>query len=178
MKGASANLLPVQTNTLSNIGAVLVAMQVAERIIAGALTLVLPPSQIRTLDDLTRESAANHRATIGALLKKLKQRVDLDEDFEEVLTAFLKDRNDLIHDMDRIPGFDLRSRPGLEVADRFLSNLMENTETVTRAFVSLMVDWCNQVGYEHGKDREILDYLGDFEHIARDVFFLKSPPST
>jgi hypothetical protein len=91
-----------------------------------------------------------------------------------VLEAYLKDRNTLIHDLTRMGGFDYKSKEGLERMERFVGNLNQNYEVVTKVFTSLLWEWADQVGMNEGMDRErVKRMLGDLDGIADHVFFSK-----
>ncbi|MER8709130.1 hypothetical protein NKH49_26920 [Mesorhizobium sp. M1088] len=158
---------------LATIGTLVIFMQTAERVIATTLSLALPESPIQSVDDLTKETEANDKATLGALIKKLNRRVELDDDFAEVLEAFLIDRNALIHDVHRIPGFGLKTNVELAETSKFLRNLVENSQTVTRVFISLLVEWGAQIGSSLSQDEQIREFLGDLDGIATSIFFAK-----
>lgn len=161
-------------DVLASIGALVIHMQTTERVIASALTHALTDATARTVDQLTDEMKANNRATIGSLVRKLKQKVDVHEDFERLLESFLEDRNSLIHDIDRIPGFDLQSEAGIGSANSFLSKLLGKAEMVTKVFLAASQEWAEEVGYPSGKDPFIHRYLGEYRGSARVVFRRKT----
>jgi hypothetical protein len=49
------------------------------------------------VEDLKDETKANHRLPFGVLFRKLRQRVEVDEDLERLIRAFLRNRNVLVH---------------------------------------------------------------------------------
>lgn len=157
------------------IGALIITMQTTERLIHTTLSYALPSAGgYNSLDDLLSEVRKNEGATLGRLIAKLKQRVELADDFEDVLRAFLKDRNALVHDLQRVPGFDLSSREGRAVAGAFLANLAENHLVVMKVFVSLLSDWSSQMGFRHEHEERVRSMLGELDGIASQVFFAKS----
>lgn len=166
--------VPSRLEVAEGIGTLIVVMQTTERLILTTLNYVLPSSGApQTLEDLTEEMRNNEGATLGRMISKLKQRVDLADDFEGVLRAFLQDRNTLVHDLQRVPGFSLSTREGRAVAGSFLANLAENNEVVMKVFVSLLSEWAAQVGFKHGHDEHVRRMLGDLDGIANQVFFAK-----
>jgi hypothetical protein len=68
------------------------------------------------LQDLDSEDRANRKRTLGILLKKLRERVDIDEDLEALLVTFVESRNLFTHHLTK--EFDPSTRQGLiEIAD-------------------------------------------------------------
>jgi hypothetical protein len=98
-------------------------------------------------------------------------RVEIDDDFTDVLHEFLRDRNTLIHDVKRIPGFDLKTKAGLKIAQQFLANLNANADTVAKVFMSLILEWSKQVGIRNEHEERIRKFLGDLDSVAGDVFY-------
>ncbi|MBU1335957.1 MAG: hypothetical protein KJ944_17395 [Alphaproteobacteria bacterium] len=158
-------------DTLASLGALVIYMQMSERLIGAVLRHVLPDSSAKTMDQLAGEITVYRKATLGALIKAVKQRIEIRDDFAEVLEAFLTDRNALIHDVTRITGFDLNTEQGRAVANSFLANLTENAEAVTKVFLALWVENMEETGRALGMDPELVEYLGDYGGIAGQVFF-------
>jgi hypothetical protein len=161
---------------LQTIGVLILVTQTTERLINSALTLCLADGELITAETLAKDKATYRKATLGRLIKVIKERTDLSEDFDQVLTAFLDDRNTLIHDLQRMGGFDQRSEESLDRMERFLANLNSNMEVVTKVFMSLLFEWSGQVGLAGDIDREkIRRVLGELDGIAGHVFYAKRP---
>lgn len=160
-----------QKRVLVEIGMLVVTMQTTERLIASALTYAIPETRIRSIEDLSSAEERYSKQTLGKLVRQLKMRVEIDDDFTDVLHAFLQDRNSLIHDITRIPGFDLKTKAGLKSAEQFLDNLHANMVTVTKVFMSLLLEWSNQVGIRNEHEGRIRRFLGDLDGVAGDVFY-------
>jgi hypothetical protein len=156
------------------IGFLVVAMQVTEGVINTALQLALREGDAVTLESLTKDQERFRKATLGRLIKAIKERSSISSDFDQVLEAYLKDRNTLIHDLGRMGGFDYKSKEGLDRMERFVWNLNQNYEVVTKVFMSLLWEWSDQVGMNDGMDRErVKRALGDLDGIAGHVFYRK-----
>lgn len=148
-----------------------VNMQMTEKLIAAALTYAIPESRIRSIEELSGAAERYSKQTLGKLVQQLKMRVEIDDDFIEVLHAFLQDRNTLIHDVKRIPGYDHKTKAGLKSAEQFLDHLHANMVTVTKVFMSLLLEWSSQVGIRTEHEGRIRKFLGDLDGVAGDVFY-------
>lgn len=171
MPVASTSFVKRRDSILQVIGFLVVGMQQTEDLINTSLQLALPDGQFLTLDGLMRDKKRLRKATLGRLITVMKQRTALSPDFEEVLEAYLEDRNILIHDLGRMGGFDYKSKEGLDRMERFLGNLNQNYEVVTKVFLSLLWEWSGQVGISADIDHErVKRVLGDLDGIADQVF--------
>ena len=66
-------------------------------ILKAELALKQALGTIFAVKDLEAEEKANEKAPFGHLLRKLRSRVDVDEDLEELINVFLKNRNLFVH---------------------------------------------------------------------------------
>lgn len=153
----------------------LISVQMAEKFIRHTLTLVLQKSPDGLdMQGLLEEEEFLNRKTLGQLINILKGRVTLADDFEAVLSKFLKYRNMLAHDLDQIDGFDLGTPDGRAAANGFLTDLAATTELTIKVFLSLGLSWQAQVGFSTPADQRVRQWIGEeFEGIANSVFFLK-----
>lgn len=70
----------------------------------------------------------------------------IEEGFDALLKDFLKNRNDFVHDLSRVPGWGLGSTFQTANAKRFVYHLIQQTETVMKVFSGLASAWQEQVG--------------------------------
>lgn len=174
MPAAPTSFLKRRDRIFQLIGFLVVGMQGTEDLINTALQLALPEGESLTLDSLTKDRALLRKATLGRLIKVLKARSNISSDFEQVLEAYLEDRNTLIHDLQRMGGFDYKSKEGLDRMELFVGNLNQNYEVVTKVFLSLLWDWADINGMNVGLDHErVRRVLGDLDGIAGHVFLSK-----
>lgn len=175
MPVASTSFIKRRDRILQVIGLLVVGMQQTEDLINTCLQLALPDGDVLTLDGLMRDKKRLRKATLGRLITVMKQRSALSADFDDVLEAYLQDRNILIHDLRRMGGFDYKSREGLDRMERFVGNLNQNYEVVTKVFMSLLWEWSGQIGINVGMDHaRVKRVLGDLDGIADHVFLPKS----
>lgn len=135
-----------QKEILQQMGAALVMLQTAEKVIRLTMTFVLPRSAGLTIDLLKDQEEAERTKTIGYFLSQLRKRADVHEAFDALLKDFLKNRNDFIHDFSRVSGWDLFA-DGTE-ARKFLRELIWETETVMKVFLALIMAWQKEIGME------------------------------
>ena len=167
--------LEQQRDTLTRAGLALVLVQTAERMLRHTLLLVIQDGDALDLKRFQEGSVSLDRKTLGQLMATLRARADLDDGFDDALREFLRDRNALAHDLERVEGFDLRSAKGRAVANAFLANLIENTETIIKILASLNLDWQKQTDIRTPVDDQIRRYIGEeYVGIADSIFFAKS----
>lgn len=164
---------PAAVEALTRMGQLLIQMQVLEKLVSLSLTFPLRDVGVKTLDALFTAEAKNKKATIGRLIVALKSRVDLDDDFATMLDRFLDYRNTFVHDLDRMGGFEWQLEGGIARMHDFLDTLSTDTEFITKAFTSLLVEWSSAVGVHPEGTQSVRDILGDLDGIATTVFFTK-----
>lgn len=127
-------------------GVALLLLQTAEKVIRLCTTLVFQKSTPITLDLLQQQEEAERTKTMGYFLSELRKRVNVDESFDVVLRDFLKNRNDFIHDLSRVPLWDFHTAETATEAKRFVFSLIQQTEKVLKVFAALILAWQEQVG--------------------------------
>lgn len=120
-------------------GLALYMVQAVEGVLATALIVVFP-SGAKSLD---AEDETNRRKALGKLLKALRHRSEISQDFETVLNTFLKMRNEFVHHFMR--KFDLASRKGRAAGIEFCKRLATQAWVVFRTlsgavFLQLLYD--------------------------------------
>ncbi|MCO5152573.1 MULTISPECIES: hypothetical protein [unclassified Shinella] len=169
---------PAAVEALTRMGQMLIQMQVLEKLVSLSLTFPLRDVGVKTLDALFAAEAKNKKATIGRLIVALKSRVDLDDDFATMLDRFLDYRNTFVHDLDRMGGFDWQSDSGIARMHDFLDTLASDTEFISKAFTSLLVEWTSANGVHPEGTQSVRDILGDLDGIATSIFFPKPVKGT
>jgi hypothetical protein len=121
----------------AGIGACLAVVQTAERALQSAIETVLDNPNARLLE----QSEPLRKQTLGDFLKKLKRRVNLPTQVKDKLYAFLKMRNQLVHDFSEIPGWNLRTEEGREAAELFLFELASAAISITGLCTAVFQVW-------------------------------------
>ena len=80
-------------------------------------------------------------ATLGKLIRLLKKRVVLNDNFEEILTTYLTNRNSLVHNRNDIEGWEDESK-----AIEFIVSVQKTAGYLFYTFTGFMRTWAEQVG--------------------------------
>ena len=80
-------------------------------------------------------------ATLGKLIRLLKKRVVLNDNFEEILTTYLTNRNSLVHNRNDIEGWEDESK-----AMEFIVRVQKSAGYLFYTFTGFMRTWAEQVG--------------------------------
>ena len=70
------------------------------------------------------------KKTIGYFLTELRKRADLHDQFDQKLRDFLDHRNTFIHNLHDVPGWNLETQGGKDVARQFISGAQLPPQTV------------------------------------------------
>ncbi len=87
-------------------------------------------------------------------MARLRERADLFSSFDKLLESFLKNRNDLIHNHDSIPGWDLNTAQGRVVARQFTSNLLLQAHKINEVLIALVMRWQRETGMKSPKEQD------------------------
>jgi hypothetical protein len=82
------------------------------------------------LQDLESEDRALRKKTLGSLLNQLRQRVDIDEDLEDLFTVFVEERNQFVHQLLR--QFQFEKLEGLADMANFCQILAIRAQELSR----------------------------------------------
>ena len=159
---------PEQKHVLACVGFMILHMQVIEKLIHLCVAYVFPKTPLHKLSmaALLETADALRDRTVGNLLRELRKRVGIDEEFENVLQKFLKMRNTIVHDIDQIPDWSLDSQDGIAVAHRFLSELLRLSEIVEGVFTGIMRAW-----QEENQMETRIDGIPNEFFVAIDAFY-------
>ena len=137
--------------TLAMIGQCLLCVQQAERVLSGAVKSVLDRPGLK----LTEQSETKQWKTLGELLMKLKLHHKLEYGLKERLFKFLEMRNTLVHNISAVPGWNLSTEEGDNIAKAFLYELAGTAVTITMLFITLFsVSAKDEYGVDLFKEEE------------------------
>lgn len=113
-------------------------------------------------EDFEAEVRANHRQPFGTLFNKLRQRVEIDEELEQLIRAFLRNRNVLVHHLtDKIA---LGEPRGLLDAADFCNDISVQARRITTFFEA--VGHADNPGTKfQGNDADEVEALAPFIHL-------------
>lgn len=115
------------------IGMCLLCVQGAEHRLSRVIELVLD----RPKFDITRQSVAERKQTLGDLLMRLKNTVKLDYNLKERLFRFLEMRNKFVHNLSDVPGWNLGTEDGRVEAKIFLAELSFTALAITALTITI-----------------------------------------
>jgi hypothetical protein len=167
---------------LTLIGLLILVMQTTETMVDLVLTFVFQGREKLTLEVLERLEREKRARTLGRLVKQMRDRVDINPVLEDLLDSFVEHRNQLTHRLDDVPGWDLETPEGREVACKFLLNLQDENQKIMEIFLGFLIAWESQhkLGIlppfpEEGK--ELLLNAGVHALVAEDLVFAKPEAS-
>jgi len=102
---------------------------------------VFPGQEFNDLDTMNNNNKVLDNATLGKLIRLLKKRVVLNDNFEEILTTYLTNRNSLVHNWNDIEGWEDESK-----AIEFIVSVQKTAGYLFYTFTGFMRTWAEQVG--------------------------------
>jgi hypothetical protein len=161
---AQSGYKPVQDDVLKTLGLAVIAGQGVERLLSTCLTFPLNGETLQTEEQLQVLIERHSQATLGRLLKALRQRVDLHPTFDGQLDRFLQSRNVIAHRLHDVPGgLDLHSDEGRGKLKAFLLQYMDDSRSVSIVLLGVLREWAPQVGIDlpgdHHLNQWMLDHL-------------------
>jgi len=130
----------------SLIGFALTYIQSVEKNISFITTFVLQDEDELTIEKLNSIESKERKKALGYFVGKLKERADLAPVLESLLADFLKNRNDFIHNQDKIEGWDLDTEEGVAKAKVFTVTLWRQAAKINEILTALMLRWQEQTG--------------------------------
>ncbi|GAA6210637.1 hypothetical protein NBRC116602_03770 [Hyphomicrobiales bacterium 4NK60-0047b] len=156
------------------IGISLIHVQFAEKMFKDILLLVIQNDEFLDLEKMKKQNHFLERKTLGQLISVLKKRVDLDDDFEQLLLEFIDDRNTLAHNLNRVEGYEIHTVDGRTSMNEFLSLLNARSQKIIKILGALLYSWKEQVGFQFPEDEFAKSFIGE-EYLAmtEKLFFRK-----
>ena len=149
-------------------------IQSVERNIKFVTIYVLQDGEELTLEKLQSIDKKESKKALGYFISKVKERAELFPKLKELMKDFLKNRNDFIHNQDKIPGWDLDSPEGLIVAKNFTITLLRQAHKINEIFAALVSSWQEQTGMYPPEPVDGQEYIRDIEErygAFVDIFF-------
>ncbi len=125
----------------TEIGKAVALIQMADHVFKSVLLLVFPGKESSDLDVFQKNREILDKATLGKLVYTLKKRVVLNDDFESILTAYLKNRNSLVHNWDEIDGWSNE-----DTALKFIFMVQKTAAYLVYIFTGFVQAWMEQTG--------------------------------
>ncbi|MEM7358848.1 MAG: hypothetical protein AAF431_07115 [Pseudomonadota bacterium] len=121
------------------IGKSVQVMQICDECLKTVLLLAFPGVRFQDHVIYSENQKRLDKATLGKLIRILKQRVLLTDEFSETLENYLDNRNSLIHKWDRIQEFE-----NDEDARRFVQFFCLQAVDLTKLFLEIIIAWVAQ----------------------------------
>lgn len=169
---------PNPEDIYSLIGFALTYIQSVEKNIGFVTTYVLQDGDPLTLEKLNSIKAKERKRALGYFMGKVRERANLALPLDNLLADYLENRNDFIHNHDQIPGWDLRTEEGREVAKRFTVMLWRQAHKINEVFVALIARWQEQAGIyplEPLRGEEYIKEIDEKYGALIDIFFTEKP---
>jgi hypothetical protein len=169
------NIAPVFLELSARMGAALLRIQNAEGVIKNCTTYFTPEAGV-TWAMMQSEEAAERKKTLGYFLKKLREKLDVDPTFADLLSSFLDNRNTFIHHFQSVPGFNLDTIEGLQIGLAFVKELTRQAEHVTHVVHGFIRNVGGALGFE-GEAAEKID-IGNPEDFYKILALMALRPKT
>lgn len=155
---------PIQDDVLKTLGLAVITGQGVEHVLSSCLTYSLHGEPLQTVEQVRLLLERHSKATLGRLLKTLRERVDLHPTFDDKLDRFLQHRNIIAHRLHDVPGgLDLHSNEGRGRLKAFLLQYLEDGQTLSMVFLGILRGWAIQEGIaipnEHHLSQRMQDHL-------------------
>jgi len=162
-----------EKDLLMRMGACLLLVQQTESILRFCLTFVLQKQSPLTLEVLENQRSAERKKTLGYFLTELRKRADLDEGFDLLLSDFLTRRNQFVHNITELEGWDRSTESGRKVALNFVNILTRQAVKISQILSGLMMAWQEQAGLDVPTSKEMEDLAGKYRDHVDSIFFEK-----
>lgn len=136
-----------QRDLCALIGLTLVELQGIEKLLRSCVGVVFQDSKGNVLDDL--RDARKRKRTLGYFLTVLRQKATIDPTFDEVLSNFLRRRNEFVHDLLGNKRFSLTSAAGRRHIRMLLDRLRSEMDIVGKVMMGALMVWVHPEKFEN-----------------------------
>ena len=167
-----------EKDLLMRMGVCLLLVQQAESLLRFCLTFVLQKQSPLTLELIESQKEAEKKKTLGFFLIELRKRADLDDRFDSMLSDFLTRRNQFVHNITDLEGWDRSTEAGQLVARNFIDTLTRQAIEISNTLTGLVMTWQKQTGFDVPVPKELEEIVGKYRDQVDSIFFEKSPDFT
>lgn len=137
----------LRQEALAAIGGALIIVQMAEKVIKLCMQYVLQKDgEVLTYEKLKTQEAEEAKKTLGFFLTQLRQRAEIDAAVDDQFREFLRQRNQLAHDLAGVPGIGFDEPGKLKAAAEWAGRLAALALRVHNVFMGLARAWQHQIG--------------------------------
>lgn len=118
------------------IGETLLILQRVEQFVVAALLGMVSPIEA---DAKLEATLLRDKETLGSLLRRLGERVELPEHFAVTFERLLERRNVFVHKLFMAPWFDLRTEDGLSRVEEFMRGIRADAKVALHVLIAANV---------------------------------------
>lgn len=167
-------LEPNPDDVFSFIGFAVCHAQTVEGMLRFCTTFVLQKKDgPLTIEKLKSIRSAERKKTLGYFLDQVKRRSSVHPKLAETLEIYLQHRNDLIHNHQNIPGWDLDTEEGIRVIQVFILDFLSRGNHILEIFTALTRSWEMQSGRKTSfptADNYLEEIEKKYSHLIDDFF--------
>jgi hypothetical protein len=127
----------------TRIGLLLGMLQHAEHAINVSLSWVFTDRPV-SLEEIAFFEKSKQKKALGVLLRALRERVNIDSQFDAFLTRFLQDRNRFVHHLFTERGFSINETKDVPRIRKFVDSLAHRTAIVISVFHAFIEIWAEE----------------------------------
>ncbi|WP_332813875.1 hypothetical protein [Ramlibacter sp.] len=124
---------PARDSTVLMIGETLLILQRFEQFVVAALLGMVSPGEA---DAKLEATLLRDKETLGGLIRRLGERVELPDHFAETFDRLLERRNFFVHKLFMAPWFDLRTPEGLSQVDDFMRGIRSDAKVALHVLIA------------------------------------------
>lgn len=127
---------PSRESSVLMIGEMLLILQRFEQFVVAALLGMVSPSEA---DAKLEATLLRDKETLGALIRRLGERVELPDHFAETFDRLLERRNIFVHKLFMAPWFDLRTQEGLLQLHDFMRSMRADAKVALHVLLAAVL---------------------------------------
>jgi hypothetical protein len=124
---------PSRESAVLMIGETLLILQRFEQFVVAALLGMVSPTEA---DAKLEATLLRDKTTLGSLIRRLGERVELPDHFAETIDRLLERRNFFVHKLFMAPWFNLRTHEGLSQLDNYMRGIREHAKVALHVLIS------------------------------------------
>ena len=134
-----------QKDLYAVVGLTLIQLQAIEQIMAFCMGFIFTDADGKTLFDLTNPKT--RKKTLGQLLTRIREKSELDPQFDLVLANFLEHRNQFVHRLTDNARMRFDSQVGRNNLRVFIGLLGSEMDTVSSILLGFIMRWAEPEKY-------------------------------
>jgi len=141
----------------ATVGRALICIQMVELLLGSLLRTAFRAAEtVPTVQELEREQETVRRATLGCLIKRLRQKVELDPELETYLNKFVEDRNRFVHHLVEEAS---KSASDEDHSRDFSKQMLEDSIRLMELFFAKCLSWYQALQPNEPMDEETKRYV-------------------